>query len=108
GQTHDLGHTVRVALRRACAWSGIRPAPKRARPVPSLNATIYGRERGCVRVTHPTAGAGGPRQVNSGAVSGATLDRPETGRVESARRGHQARITGLNRSEGRRSVAGQK
>src|ERR1700744_1610227 len=36
GRYQDLGHTVQVALRRVCAWSGIRRAPKRARPVPSL------------------------------------------------------------------------
>jgi hypothetical protein len=36
GRYRDLGHTIQVALRRVYAWSGIRPAPKRARPVPSL------------------------------------------------------------------------
>jgi hypothetical protein len=36
GRYRDLGHTVQVALRRVHAWSGIRPAPKRVRPVPTL------------------------------------------------------------------------
>ena len=56
----------------------------------------------------PTAGAGGPRQVNSGAVSGATLDRPNYGRPDRRALGAPGPDTGLKRSEGRRSVAGQK
>ena len=36
GRYRDLGHTVRVALSQVRAWPGIRPAPKRARPVPIL------------------------------------------------------------------------
>jgi small subunit ribosomal protein S10 len=58
-------------------------------------------------VTHPTAGAGGPRQVNSGAVSGATLDRPKLAGpigVPVA----PGPETDFKWSEGRRSVAGQK
>jgi small subunit ribosomal protein S10 len=58
-------------------------------------------------VTRPTAGAGGPRQVNSGAVSGATLDWPTTAGPIGAL-GAPGPDTGLKRSEGRRSVAGQK
>ncbi len=75
GRYRDLGHTVRVALSRVHAWPGIRPAPTRARPVPIWSVTNFGRGPGCVRATHPTAGAGGPRQVNSGATTGPLPDR---------------------------------
>jgi hypothetical protein len=36
GRHHDLRHTVRVALSQVRAWRGIRPAPTRARPVPTV------------------------------------------------------------------------
>lgn len=71
GRSGDLGHTVQVALRQVCAWPGTRPAPTRARPATSLERDRFRRLQGCVRATRPTAGVGGPRQVNSGAVSGA-------------------------------------
>ncbi|MGV7338066.1 hypothetical protein PJI17_04475 [Mycobacterium kansasii] len=75
--TRDLAEAViwGILFRLPCA----RFAPGRAhdrrphgrvRPHP-WSATDFGRLQGCVRATRPTAGVGGPRQVNSGAVSGA-------------------------------------
>jgi len=86
GRDRDLGHTVRVALSQVCACQGIRPAPTRAPPVPIWSATNFGRGPGCVRATHPTAGAGGPRQVNSGAISGPGLNGQNDQKRSGARR----------------------
>jgi hypothetical protein len=62
-----LGHTVRVASSRDgahfwdCLAGGRRPAPSRARPVPTSIATDFRRSRACARATHPNAGAGEPQ-----------------------------------------------
>src|SRR5262249_32561731 len=84
GRSGDLRHTVQVALRQVYPWSGIRPAPTRARPVPPLDATILDADKAaCGRHARPR----GPvdlRQVNSGALTGATLARPPTGRPTGA------------------------
>ncbi len=66
GGRPDLGHTVRVALSRVSAFlglpgHGIRPAPKRAHPVPTSIATIFPPRPSARRATHPTAGTGEPQ-----------------------------------------------
>src|ERR1051325_8079486 len=38
GRDRDLRHTVQVALRQVCAWSGIRPAPTTGESGPHLGA----------------------------------------------------------------------
>jgi small subunit ribosomal protein S10 len=89
-------------LSQVCAWPGIRPAPKRAPPVPILERDDFGRGPGCARATHPTAGAGEPRQVNSGAISGRDARSCESDPVPGGTPGPDLE------SRGRKSVAGQK
>src|SRR5271168_363761 len=82
GPSHVLGHTVQVALSQV-RLAGHKTSAQTGASGPTLGARLnIGRGQGCMRATCPTAGAGGPRQVNSGAVSGATLDRPDKGPVD--------------------------
>jgi hypothetical protein len=73
GSGRGLRHTVQVVLSRVRLPQGAfrerhPTSATPAHPVPTSQAG-FSTSRGCVRVTHPTAGAGGPGQVNSGGGS---------------------------------------